>query len=139
MTLDLEPTVSTIVETMLPRGSGFTRALLVQVHVEALDRNGESLSVSQETVHLVFARPNQYTKVWVAVTTSRMLPTSAAFTLRCNHDSAWRSDGLRDIRRVVLGVAQKPRVHETYESLDLRYVDVAFEDDRLVSLMPNAA
>lgn len=95
-----------IVEAMLPRGGsvetdgslmekcghkGPTKALVISVSITAryhADNGDEHLG--SQTVHLVFERPTNYTKVWAAKGMGYALPDPTDFVMLSDHDSCWR-------------------------------------------------
>lgn len=113
VSLDAESTITEIIQAMLPSGSGEGNAVYIHIDMrgryyppgdDKADWPGEMDECRD--VHLIFERPNHYVKVWAAVTTTMTRPKANAFTLRSNHDSCWRSDGLRDIYPTDLDIHQ---------------------------------
>lgn len=119
MELNAEITIPTIVEAMLPVGSSVLpeqieltllppccrpsppRARALYLHLDCrshvYDDEGD-LCASCE-VHLIFERSSSYTKVWSAINRNWMIPAADKFELSSEHDSCWRTDGLRSLER----------------------------------------
>lgn len=112
--LNAEFTIAEIVEAILPRGSAENVGLYIHVDMRGnyyppdreTNENWRELDAHRD-VHLIFARPTAYTKVW-SVTNSRMgLPKPEEFALRSDHDSCWRTDGLRDIHAAYMAIRKE--------------------------------
>lgn len=103
--LNVENTVSTIVESMLPRFSDRQLALHVTLQFNVSDfgygkdgntRERKELRVA-EYINFLFLRPSNYTKVfsWIPDSKASGLELSPRYktkiwTFECDHDSCWR-------------------------------------------------
>ena len=107
--LSADITVATLVDCLLPRfgsqnGPKFhikgkpSKALYVSLDLRLSDYSGDEEQCESRIVHLIFERPSNYTKVWAAVDRGIQISQPGVFTMRSDHDSCWRSDGLRDIQ-----------------------------------------
>ena len=96
--LSAEASLATFVGAMLPRFSPKGRALYIHVkcsldcYPDEKDDDGEHWSL-----HLIFERPSNYTKVWVSLEDQWHIPRPDTFVMRSDHDSCWRTDGFRDL------------------------------------------
>lgn len=112
-TLAADFTVSKIVEAMLPRGGSLpkgvahqvkgqpTRALYIRLRIDGHQHIPDD-EMDEETrwVHLIFERPSTYTKVFSFVSERHVSSPELRpedFDMQSDHDSCWRSDGLRVI------------------------------------------
>ena len=88
---DLEPTISKIVEAMLPRGSGKNKCLNVCVEVRFDNYDTEHFEVC--ILDMLFFRNKNYTQVLSKI---YMLGEEKPdnYSQMSNHDSAWRNDGV---------------------------------------------
>lgn len=94
ITMRLEDVVIAFVEQLLPRGSD--RQRLLQMSFEIRAQKPEGGKEIRYYLHLLFHRPNNYTKVLWNMT-NEMKKTPRDFTkwqVKCDHDSGWRTDGL---------------------------------------------
>lgn len=153
-TLAAENTVSTLVRAMLPEFGSLphyledssryldwdpkttpTKALYVSVHLrlstysEEGEEDGES-----RMVHFVFERPSNYTKVFTVVDDAWSIPKPEAFVMKSDHDSCWRSDGLRDLSTVYLEMLHllrernpELRVSEFNIIREIKWVEISYE------------
>lgn len=120
MHLAADLTIATLVNALLRRGGSSgqpSRALYIQVRI--------SLSVYEPvedsesaTVHLVFERPTNYTKVWSFVDTGWQIPDPSKFEMLSDHDSCWRTDGLRDVSSAYLNALGKLRERRPGSRID---------------------
>ena len=149
-TLNTESVVTTLVEVLLPRGGSVigygdhpflrydpskpSKALYVSLHFRLDTYNGDS-DHERRVVHLIFERPTNYTKVWSAVG-GYGIPQPEEFTMRSDHDSCWRSDGLRDISVAYLDMLRKLRERNPGEQISeyctvqaVAWLEVVYEPD----------
>lgn len=110
--LNAEFTIATIVEAMIRCGS--TEALYIHFDMRGnyyppdRDTNEDWRELAaHRDIHLIFARPTGYTKVWAVTNTSMMPPKPEEYTLRSDHDSCWRNDGLRDINTAYVALRKE--------------------------------
>jgi len=93
-----EFTISAFIEALLPTFSPKGKAVYVRikcglnVYPEEGEDDGESW-----TIHMLFERPSNYTKVWVSLENTWPLPAPETFEIRSDHDSCWRTDGFTDL------------------------------------------
>lgn len=121
--IPVDSVVVTIVQAMLPMGGSCppgqdswtrdrslpTKALIISVDMRASyylpEDKQEELDMVELgescIVHLMFERPDNYTKVFEAIDGNWTPPTDASeWTLKSNHDTCWRSDGVRGLAAV---------------------------------------
>lgn len=93
MKMEVTEVVTTLVEQMLPRGSGQNKILQVILRVTATAVSGEERN---RLAIFLFHRPGNYTKVIFKTTLdTRARPENFTdWEMVSNHDSAWRSDGV---------------------------------------------
>lgn len=96
LTWNIETITTNLVETLLPR---FTEEIALSITWKF------SCGDTNKTVEFLFYRPNNYTKVFVREQTG--VKTWGGWTFRCDHDSCWRTDGLKDIFQNYLDVQTK--------------------------------
>lgn len=158
--LSADSTIASIVEAMLPRGGSRpmgldvpwmrgpegweagvspTKALYIAVKVGLSHYTDEGDEDHERaTIHLIFCRPTNYTKVFSCVNDSWSIPKADDFTMRSDHDSCWRSDGMRDISATYLKClhnirerigrdAQQPSEFNTIHSI--QWVNITWKDD----------
>jgi len=117
--MNLEMSLSHVVEAMLPRFSDETLGLLISLDMGASDYGyGEDGNTRErEPLHirrfpnLLFIRPSNYTKVyffepedgrWFGVHDNREM----VWELQSDHDSCWRSDGFRNITDIYFNICK---------------------------------
>lgn len=87
------------VESMLPRFSSRQIGLTMKIDMawNHYSKNGEKELQFKKEVLLVFHRPSNYTKVlYTDITNKRLKPTDVIEMKQLSdHDSCWRSDGMR--------------------------------------------
>ncbi|MBP9822037.1 MAG: hypothetical protein KBC81_01155 [Candidatus Pacebacteria bacterium] len=95
LNMDFEEVASTIVEAMLPRGSGEKKVLVMAFDVR-VSRRGSSARSHQKIAHLLFHRPQNYTKVGWNITdaVNARFDHLDSWEVMSNHDSCWRNDGI---------------------------------------------
>ncbi len=97
ITWDIENIICATVEALLPTSSDPKKGLMIRLEFRIIshDKDGD-VYYSSRLLELVFQRPSNYTKVF-----SRVLNHHGEvlkdWKNMSNHDSCWRSDGLRDI------------------------------------------
>jgi len=110
-----ESSIATVVEAMLPRGGSApdnepwragevpTKALYIKLKLSLshYDDDGDEDHESA-FIHLIFCRPTNYTKVFACVNNEWAMPGPDQWTMKSDHDSGWRSDGMRDISKTYL-------------------------------------
>ena len=149
--LNAESAIASIVEAMLPRGGSVegmeeswragelpTRALYISVSLQAsyYDEGGDE-SHGSKMVHFIFCRPTNYTKVFVAIDGSWHIPKPEAFKMKSDHDSGWRTDGMRDLFETWLSVrndgemkdAPRAKISDFNTIKDIKWVQITWEDD----------
>jgi hypothetical protein len=97
--MDAESTIAALVELALPRFSPENRVLVMSLEID-ISKHSDKLSKNPDqsryrNVHLMFHRPNNYTKVMWSVT--EVLESSDSihkWEVKSNHDSCWKTDGL---------------------------------------------
>lgn len=86
-----------IVEAMLPRGTR-DKVLIMTMRARVAHRHGEHPEKAQtRTVHFLFYRPNNYTKVGLHIADSDSYPfleKEHVWNVVSDHDSCWRGDGV---------------------------------------------
>ena len=94
--MDIEQVVASIVESMLHRFSDDKTVLTMSFDLALRRKSGGGKPAIRRKVHLMFHRPNNYTKVlWnVATTGPSSYLSYKVWELKCDHDSCWRSDGV---------------------------------------------
>ena len=94
--MDIERVVSPIVEAMLPRFSDDKTVLVMSFDLHMRRKNDYGGSIIHRKVHLMFHRPDNYTKVlWnVSDEWNYREHTVCVWQLKSNHDSCWRTDGI---------------------------------------------
>ena len=102
--IDVDDALVNLVELCLERGNQ-DRALIVPIKIEHDDK-------LVAFVDFMFYRPTAYTKVGMTITRKWRSPLSAynrvEWSLTSDHDSAWRSDGIRSpLHELFLELAQK--------------------------------
>jgi len=151
--LSADSTLASIVEAMLPRGGSApedpmvmagtvpTRALYLSVKVSLshyVDNGDEAHE--RATIHLIFCRPTNYTKVFAVVNNEWARPAADAFIMRSDHDSGWRSDGMRDVTNAYLRALHELRkrigrdkdkagISEFNTIGSIEWVNITWEDD----------
>jgi hypothetical protein len=121
-TLSAIQTLREIVQAILPRGASTpegepwragevpVRALYISLDLQVYSHFDDGDEIRESAiVHLVFARPSNYTKVWSVVNSSGFLPEPEAFTMTSDHDSCWATDGLQDVNQTYLDLLGKVR------------------------------
>ena len=122
--LNAESVIASVVTAMLPRFSDHKLGLLIEVDMGLTDfgygadgntEEREPLSV-RRYLNFLFVRPSNYTKVlfWEAPEGSKGLDISPYYSkgilewnMECDHDSCWRSDGLRQITKAYFDSRRK--------------------------------
>ena len=118
--LDSEMVIASVVEAMLPRFSDNELGLLISVRMDMHDfgygSDGntferDELCVSQ-VINLLFVRPGNYTQVYSNVTefnkwNSLYNNDKIKWIFESDHDSCWRSDGLRILTDSYFKMADK--------------------------------
>ena len=124
--LAAESTVAAIVDALLPRGGSLlpdqkwagegdpTRALYIKVRLSLsiyANEEDEDDIMEGATIHLLFERPTNYTKVWSCVKFrgDGHMVTLEDWVMKSDHDSGWRTDGMRDIPQTYLDLLGKVR------------------------------
>lgn len=95
--INAETTIRTLVEAMLPRGSGRGKALYVVLVFKSAIYTDEDAYEQFSQVHLLFERPSNYTKVFSLISNSFPRPSVDMFRMTSDHDSCWATDGLVDV------------------------------------------
>lgn len=119
-TLNAEHTVTTLVACLLPRRGSMnmhtrhdpfspSKALYVSLDLRLSAHQKDETGHTSRIVHLIFERPSNYTKVWAVTDDAWQVPKPEAFTMRSDHDSCWRSDGLRVITEAYSDLFEKLR------------------------------
>lgn len=109
--MNIEMSVAQIVEAMLPRHSDRNLGLLIQLKMEASDfgygDDGNTIEREpqhhRQDIHFLFVRPSNYTKVFVCMPDFRefrIIDVERVWKQTSDHDSCWRSDGMRDVTDV---------------------------------------
>lgn len=142
MELQAGSTIATLVDALLPhKGStpladGSAKALYVQVDISLNVYGDDSDDFENSFVHLIFERPTNYTTVWSCVSLGPNTPTPNQFTMRSNHDSCWRTDGLRDIHKAHSNAFKELRkrfpnskIHESNRIELVQWVGVTYTTD----------
>lgn len=93
--MDVANVVTTLVEGMLPRGSDDKKLLYVILEIEVKKSKSSGYGI-QKFVHLLFHRPNNYTKVMWNVTDNPLMRKGdfQEWKVTSCHDSCWKSDGV---------------------------------------------
>lgn len=107
--LDCDSVIRSIVEGMLPRFSDNQLGLYMELDLDLTDHGygtdgntleREALSVRRH-LHFLFNRSNNYTRVFFLQPKpgERMVNRTIVneWTMTCDHDSCWSSDGIRNI------------------------------------------
>ena len=107
--MNAESTVCNIVESMLPTSTYERLGLQIKLDINAYDYGDEDTELydirsAWREIKFVFVRPSNYTQVYVTVRDNRDQKDS--WTLQSDHDSCWRSDGLRSIFKCVQEVCR---------------------------------
>lgn len=104
--LKVDHAVSAVVEAMLPRFSG-NRGVLVTLDLRVSDYSEDDDNFECETAHLLFVRPNNYTKVMCALGTQLYEVKPEDWKMTSDHDSGWTSDGFRMLDKVYWDLREK--------------------------------
>jgi len=98
--IDLTQTIPSIVETMLPKYSDPSLGLLITLDLR--DNCYETNKSAATILYFLFQRPSNYTKVLVKYKFNEWLDCSSDpiynetyYTKYSDHDSCWKSDGLK--------------------------------------------
>ncbi len=121
MHLAADSTIATLVNALLPRGGSSgqpSRALYLQVRI-SLNVYAPVEDLESSTVHLIFERPTNYTKVWSCVDFAWNFPAPAKFVMLSDHDSCWSTDGLRDVSKTYLNLLGKLRERHGGKRIDV--------------------
>lgn len=90
--------VRAIVEAMLPRFSDEKTGLVMTFDIKLFRNSIWDKAVNLRTAHLLFWRPNNYTRVYWSVNPvadlSSQYDKNREWKLTCDHDSEWISDGV---------------------------------------------
>jgi hypothetical protein len=99
--IDLENIIPQIVESFAERFSN--KGLLISFHMSYSnygDKENDKFQISK-WVYIAFHRPNNYTRVFSLISDHPILLEKDLnkyyWNLECDHDSCWRTDGLRFI------------------------------------------
>lgn len=103
ITWDIENIVCATVEALLPRGSDPEKGLMIRLEFSLTTHNEDDVFYSTRILELVFQRPSNYTKVFSRVLDNRD-NVLKDWENMSNHDSCWRSDGLRDVFQCYMAV-----------------------------------
>lgn len=101
--IDLDNVLTKIVEAMLPRFSPQNEGLLVTLDARMYiySDDGESDCDVSKMFHVLYNRPNNYTKVFVAMNDSWFINDIKPedWDNTSDHDSCWTTDGIRPLTR----------------------------------------
>ena len=105
-TWDIENIIISTVECLLPRCSDANTGLKSTLKFSLTVHTGDDVVYYDRILELVFQRPSNYTKVF-----SRILDKTGKviknWTLKADHDSCWRSDGLKDIFQCYMTIIER--------------------------------
>ena len=130
--IDVEHAVSAVVEAMLPKHSPSGRCVYVRLHLSAYayDKHEDRERNAGRRVHMIFHRPDAYTKVMAAIGNHLGDLKPEDWKQYSDHDSAWRSDGFsflgtlwRELTKEVGHLAAD--VHCSIDTI--LYADVTFD------------
>lgn len=125
LTIAADFALANIVEAMLPRGGSLLenrqferagdplRALYISVRITLhvfSEEDGDEDDREHREAHLIFCWPSNYTKVWSTVSAdARIRVKPEMFVMRSDHDSCWRTDGMRDLTEAYFDALGKLR------------------------------
>jgi hypothetical protein len=99
MKINVQSILSSIVEEMLPRFSSDKIGLYVKIDISYwfYSESGEEDVNQHSVIETFFVRPSNYTKVFIREGVPDLLQCNRTteWELTSDHDSCWRSDGLR--------------------------------------------
>lgn len=121
--MNAEHTITNIVEAMLPRGTYERLGLKVCVEISATDYGSEDSDFDDQKtawrqLQFIFVRPSNYTQVYVKEITNRQ--EDAKWELHSDHDSCWRSDGLRKVFKCLSEVCRAIAPNKPFVDADPR-------------------
>ena len=98
MNIKLEYAITQMVELLLPRFSPEDKVFHVCVVAKFSLYGDDEDRLSTKQIHFLFQRPSNYTKVFILVNDNKYtrleeIPSNG-WTLKSDHDSCWRSDGV---------------------------------------------
>lgn len=121
--MDIENVVAAFVETMLPRFSDPKTVLVMsfELRVSKIGINYPECKPQARTAHLMFWRPNNYTKVfWNIQKKWKPYRECKTWNLECNHDSGWRTDGVdTPFSKLAEEIAKKNSRNSCYPDVDV--------------------
>jgi hypothetical protein len=85
---------SLVSRTRIAVPKGNTAVYLASVDLRARLKNTDKL-IAETVLHFACYSPRNYMRVYAAVSKSGLEYSALDWTLVCNHDSAWREDGIR--------------------------------------------
>lgn len=96
ITWDIENIITSTVEALLPKFSDPEKGLMIRLEFSIISHNEDDVFYSTRILELIFQRPSNYTRVF-----SRVLDVKKNvlkdWRNTSNHDSCWRSEGLKDV------------------------------------------
>lgn len=135
LTMDFESVVSTIVEAMLPRGSGQHKVLVMAFDVRVVRRGNYATRPHQRIAHLMFQRIQNYTKVgWsVTDTVGARFDRLTSWEIKSDHDSCWRNDGVYSpMAQLVYEMAEAAGLNRADADVTIRF-DLG-QDPKIIEL-----
>jgi len=130
ITWNIENIVASTVESLLPIHSDPKKGLMICLEFSLTCHNEEDVYYSNRIVEFVFQRPTNYTKVF-----SRVLDLKGNvlkdWKLTSDHDSCWRSDGLRDVFQTYMEVRKD--MEKQNSAYDFREDEVNIQSPRFGS------
>lgn len=95
LNMSIENVVSSVVEAMLPRFSDDKTVLVMSFDLRVQRKDDYEKPAVRRTVHLMFHRPDNYTKaLWNISTKLDSYRDYQVWLLKADHDSCWRTDGV---------------------------------------------
>lgn len=92
--MSLRSAITALVEIALPRFSDDKTVLVMTIDVR-IRKHGDAFANRHQYVHLMFQRPNNYTKVmWSLVNEPANHCRIKEWKVESDHDSCWKTDGL---------------------------------------------
>lgn len=93
--MNIQDVVTAIVEAMLPRGSDDKTVLVMSFDMRVNKRDDYERQAVSRMVHLMFHRPDNYTKVlWNVSSGWDNYRRHKVWEIKADHDSCWGSDGV---------------------------------------------